>query len=147
MQKNPYEDIIHLPHHVSRKHPRMSLHDRAAQFAPFAALTGYDDVIAEAGRLTDTQAELDESVILEISEALSEIAERLPERPEVEGFVFVPDERKEGGAVTAFSGRVRKLDTFLKELVLTDGSVLPFSGLLKLYLVPGEGEKAPDGIA
>ena len=129
-----YEDIIGLAHHQSLKHPHMSMHDRAAQFMPFAALTGYEDEIAEAGRLTDSRAELDESVLQMISDTLSRIRLKIGERPEVRGFCFVPDERKEGGAVSAFSGKAVKVDTDLQILVLQDGQKLPFSDLIELEL-------------
>ena len=130
-----YEDIIGLPHHESQKHPHMPLHDRAAQFMPFAALTGYEDEITEAGRLTETQADLDESVVAEISDTLSEIGRRIREQPKVRGFSFIPDERKEGGAVSEFAGKARKINMETRELLLTNGTVLPFSSLIEIELI------------
>ena len=132
---NGYEDIIELPHHQSMKHPHMSVHDRAAQFMPFAALTGYEDEIAEAGRLTDSKADLDESVQQVISDTLSRILLKIREHPEVRGFCFVPDERKEGGAVSSFSGKAVKVDADRQLLVLQDGQRLPFSELIELELL------------
>ena len=86
---NRYDDIINLPHHVSPTRKRMSMHDRAAQFAPFAALVGYDDAVAETARLTETRLELNE-------------------QPEVRIKYFVPDEHKSGGAFVEVSGKVKK---------------------------------------
>ncbi len=134
MSTAEYEDIINLPHHQSKKHPKMSMHDRAAQFMPFAALTGYEDEIEEAGRLTDSKADLDESVQQMISDTLNRILLKIRECPEVRGFCFVPDERKEGGAVSAFSGRAVKVDADRQILVLQDGQKLPFSDLIELEL-------------
>ena len=93
-----YDDIINLPHPTSQNHPRMSLHDRAAQFSPFAALTGHHAAIAETGRLTDQRIELDESEIARVDAALQHLQELLPERPTVSITYFVPDERKNGGS-------------------------------------------------
>ena len=93
-----YGDIINLPHPTSLNHPRMSLHDRAAQFSPFAALTGHHTAIAETGRLTDQRIELDESEIARVDAALQHLQELLPERPTVSITYFVPDERKSGGS-------------------------------------------------
>ena len=135
MKTDGYEDMIDLPHHQSKKHPKMPIHDRAAQFMPFAALTGYEDEIAEAGRLTDSKAELDESVQQVISDTLSRILIKIRERPEVRGFCFVPDERKEGGAVSAFSGKAVKVDTDRQLLILQDSTQLPFSELIELELL------------
>ena len=135
MSTDRYEDIIGLPHHQSKKHPHMPLHDRAAQFMPFAALTGYEDEITEAGRLTDSKAELDESVQQIISDTLARVRRKIREQPEVQGFCFIPDERKEGGAVSSFSGRAAKVDPDRQILVLQDGTELPFSDLIALELL------------
>ena len=94
-----YDDIINLPHHVSPTRQRMSMHDRAAQFAPFAALVGYDDAVAETARLTESRPELDEQEQRIINEKLAYIAEHINEHPEVCIKYFVPDERKSGGAI------------------------------------------------
>ena len=103
-----YDDIINLPHHVSSTRPRMSMHDRAAQFAPFAALVGYDDAAAETARLTESRPELDEQEQRSINERLAYIADHIHEQPEVRSKYFVPDEHKSGGAIIEFSGKVKK---------------------------------------
>ncbi|MCD8005221.1 MAG: hypothetical protein LUE91_06155, partial [Oscillospiraceae bacterium] len=93
-----YSDIINLPHHVSATRPHMSMHDRAAQFSPFAALTGYDAAVKETARLTDQRAELDDDMKEKLSERINLLQENLAAAPAVEITYFIPDERKEGGA-------------------------------------------------
>jgi len=122
---NRYDDIIHLPRPVSKKHSPMSNYDRAAQFSPFAALTGYDAVIAETGRLTDTQAELDEGGKALLDEKLQLLREHLAECPPVTLTVFCPDSRKAGGAYETITGAVKKIDPVSRQLVLTGGEVVP----------------------
>ena len=120
-----YDDIIHLPHPVSTRHARMSRLYRAAQFYPFAALTGYDAVIAETGRLTDTRIELDEGGKALLDEKLQTIREHLEEHPAVKLTVFCPDSRKSGGAYETVTGNVKKIDPVTRILVLTGGEVIP----------------------
>ena len=120
-----YDDIIHLSRPVSKKRSPMSNFDRAAQFSPFAALTGYDAVIAETGRLTDTQIELDEGGKALLDEKLQTIREHLEEHPAVKLTVFCPDSRKSGGAYDTITGNVKKIDPVTRILVLTGGEVIP----------------------
>ena len=120
-----YDDIIHLPRPVSKKRTPMSNFDRAAQFSPFAALTGYDAVIAETGRLTDAQIELDEDGKQLLDEKLQWIREHLLEGPEVKLTAFCPDSRKAGGAYEQITGTVKKIDLVTRCLVLTGGEVVP----------------------
>lgn len=119
-----YDDIIDLPHHVSETHPPMSRADRAAQFSPFAALTGYDAAVRETARVTERRIELDEGVKAELNARLNCILEHLPEHPQVSITYFVPDEKKSGGAYRTVTGAVRKLDSFAKTLTLVDGTVV-----------------------
>ena len=102
-----YDDIINLPHHVSEKHPQMSMLDRAAQFSPFAALTGYGDAIDEAARVTEAQIELDDNERQEIDRILREVYET---GSPVEVTHFVPDERKAGGAYVVTAGVIKAID-------------------------------------
>ena len=102
-----YDDIINLPHHVSKKHPQMSMLDRAAQFSPFAALTGYGDAIDEAARVTEAQIELDDNELQEIDRILREVYET---GSPVEVTHFVPDERKAGGAYVVTAGVIKAID-------------------------------------
>lgn len=121
---NKYDDIIHSPRHVSQKRSPMSNYDRAAQFSPFAALTGYDAVIEETGRLTDTQIELDEGGKALLDEKLQMIREHLSDHPAVRLTVFRPDERKQGGSYETVSGHVKKIDPVTRCIVLTGGEVI-----------------------
>ena len=127
-----YDDIIRLPHPDSPKHPRMSLYDRAAQFSPFAALTGYAGVIRETARLTDRKIELDETMLTALNERYRLLLSVLDTEPEVEITYFVPDERKSGGAYRTVSGVVKKADEFARRLTLTDGTVIPMEDVLML---------------
>ena len=124
-----YDNIIRLPRHVSTRHSPMSNFDRAAQFSPFAALTGYDAVIAESRRLTDARIELDEGGKALLDEKLQVIREHLAEKPAVTLRVFCPDSRKSGGAYKTITGQVKKIDPVVRVLVLTDGKVIPIDRL------------------
>lgn len=127
-----YEDIINLPHHVSKKHPQMSNYDRAAQFSPFAALTGYDSAIAETARLTDQKIELSDDRIDALDAVLYKIGENIASRPEVEILYFKPDARKAGGSYCTVTGAVRKLDQISKTLQLIDDTVIPILDVLSI---------------
>ena len=122
MPNNPYADIINLPHHVSTVHPQMTMAQRAAQFSPFAALVGYEDVIEETTRQTDSKRELDESEKAELNRKLSILASLLKEKPVVEIEFFVPDKTKAGGEYVFRSGAVVKIQPVQKKLVLSDGT-------------------------
>lgn len=117
-----YDDIINLPHHVSKTRPQMSMHDRAAQFSPFAALTGYDEAVEETARLTDEQYELSEDARNKLDEQLRLIADRIDEQPEIEVTYFVPDVLKEGGKYVVTKGLVRIIDEYAREIVFADGT-------------------------
>lgn len=116
-----YDDIIHLPHHVSTKHPHMALLDRAAQFSPFAALTGHEAAIKETARLTDERVELDENRKEALDMQLQWIEQHMAERPEVTFTYFKQDERKSGGAYVTVTGVVKKIDVYEHRIVLEDG--------------------------
>ena len=127
-----YDDIIDLPHHVSRKHPQMPLLDRAAQFAPFAALTGYGAAVAETARLTETQTELDETARALLNEKLRMLADFLDEEPQVSITYFRPDERKAGGAYVTVSGIVKTLDEYARTVMMADQSVIPMERIREI---------------
>ena len=127
-----YNDIIDLPHHISTTRPRMSMIDRAAQFSPFAALTGYDAAIKETGRLTDRRIELTEECRAILDRKQRVLLENLAEYPEVSVTYFVPDERKSGGTYVTISGRVKKIDEYQRLLLLTDGTRILLSEVLEL---------------
>lgn len=117
-----YDDLLNLPHHTSAVQPAMPMQNRAAQFAPFAALVGYDALIRETARLTDQKVELDESVKAELNEKLRLLLELLPQQPEVTITYFQPDGRKAGGAYRTANGIVRKFLLNENLLVMMDGS-------------------------
>ena len=132
-----YDDIIRLPHHVSARHPQMSIHDRAAQFSPFAALTGHDAAIREAERLTEEWVELDEDSKEQLDERLQMIREHLAERPEITFTFFQPDERKQGGAYRTITGKVKKIDEYEHRILLEDGTALMVEHLVSIEGNPG----------
>ena len=119
VEKNPYADIMHLPHHKVPNRPHMSLYDRAAQFSPFAALTGFDGVIAETARLTDRKVELSESEKILLDQKLSLIDDVIQDKhhPEITVVYFAPDYLKEGGEYKEYSGQVRQIDPIERTVV------------------------------
>ena len=128
----PYDDIIHLPHPTSENHPRMSRADRAAQFSPFAALTGHGAAIRETARLTGRQAELSEDIRAELDRKQALLLERLAEQPEIIATWFCPDGRKDGGAYITTKGRLRKIDLSARRMVLTDGTEITLEEIADL---------------
>ena len=135
-----YDDIINLPHHVSKKHPQMSLLNRAAQFSPFAALTGHEEAINETARLTDVFAELSDEKKEQLDEQLQLLKENLNQKPECEIIYFQPDGKKQGGAYVATRGIVKKIDEYGHQIIFTDGTVLPIE-----YIFSIRGELFQDG--
>ncbi|MBO4492608.1 MAG: hypothetical protein J5944_14765 [Lentisphaeria bacterium] len=131
-ENSRYDDIIRLPHHVSQNHPPMPMRDRAAQFAPFAALTGYEAAIEETARLTSERRELDAPEAEELDRRLAALIERLPDRPEATVEYFVPDERKAGGAYVSVTGRVRHVSLPERTLVMEDGTAIGFEDILSV---------------
>ena len=129
-----YDDIIHLPHHRSKKHAPMPLIDRAAQFSPFAALTGHDAAIKETARLMDRKIELDEYEIAVLDEKLQEVREQLKNHPEIEVTWFQPDMRKEGGEYVTGSGKVKKLEEYTKSIFMEDGTRIRIEDIIDLVL-------------
>ena len=130
-----YEDILHLPHHVSPVRQQMTMQERAAQFSPFAALTGYDAVLREAGRRTDARADLTESGQAELDEALRALLAELDRQPEAAVTWFVPDPRKPGGAYVRTEGRVKKLDEYARCITLTDGTEIPLAQVVRVEML------------
>ena len=128
----PYDDIINLPHPTSARHPRMSLYDRAAQFSPFAALSGHGAAIAETARLTDRRIELDEDTKAELDLKQQILADRIAEQPEVSVVWFRPDEKKDGGQYVTTMGYLKKVDDVERILRLADGATIPLDDVLEL---------------
>lgn len=127
-----YDDILHLPHHVSDKHPPMSMIDRAAQFSPFAALTGYDAAIDETARWTDARRELTEEQQQHIGALLHTLKNREKDLTEVMVTYFVQDRKKPGGSYLTVRGQLKKIDEHAGVLTLRDGMSIPFDDILSL---------------
>ena len=127
-----YDDMLDLPHHTSPRHPRMSLRDRAAQFAPFSALTGYDDVIDETARLTDGRIELSEDAraVLDVKQKM--LQRRIAEQPRITVVHFVSDQRKSGGSYHSFTGNLLRMDEFEREMVFADGTRIKVSDIIEI---------------
>ena len=133
--KSKYDEIMGSPHHVSKTRPQMPMSDRAAQFAPFAALTGYDAAIKETGRLTDERIELDEEALTALDMKYQLLMDALDDKPEVTITYFQPDERKAGGKYVSAVGTVKKVDDFERRITMQDGSKIPMDDVL---IIDGE---------
>ena len=127
-----YDDMLHLPHPTSARHPRMPISERAAIFSPFAALTGHAGAIAETARLTDQKMELDEDAKAELDRRQAVLLEHIAEQPEITVTWFQPDERKDGGAYLTATGRLKKLDAIQRMLALTDGTKIPLDDVAEI---------------
>ena len=127
-----YNEIMGIPHHVSKTRPQMPMSDRAAQFAPFAALTGYDAAIKETGRLTDERIELDVEALSALDMKYQLLMEALDEAPEVTITYFQPDERKAGGKYVSAVGAVKKIDDFERRITMRDGTRIPTDDVLNI---------------
>ena len=129
----PYDDIIHLSHPTSARHPRMPVSDRAAIFSPFAALTGHAAAIQETARLTDQKIELDEDTkaVLDLKQQI--LADKIDERPEISVVWFRPDEKKDGGQYVTTVGQLKKVDDIERVLRLADGTTIPLDDVLELW--------------
>ena len=140
-EQNPYADILTLPHHKAANRPHMSMHDRAAQFSPFAALTGFDGVIAETGRMTDQKAELSESQMILLNQKLTLIDDVIQDgyHPLVTIVYFVPDALKAGGSYREFIGKVRQVEPIERKLVFlaenerSGGKEISINSILEIH--------------
>jgi hypothetical protein len=130
-----YDDIIELPHHVSSVHPHMMVSDRAAQFSPFAALTGYDAAVKETARLTNERVELDEEVRVKLDAKLQLIQEHIADRPEAAITYFKPDERKSGGVYVSQTGVVKKIDVYKRLIIMEDGIKIPIDEIIEIQSI------------
>jgi len=129
---NAYDDIINLPHHFSKAHPHMTVIDRAAQFSPFAALTGYDSAIKEAARLTNERIELDQYMKDVLNDRLQIIADRIKEHPEIIITYFQLDTKKNGGAYVTTISSAKKIDEYKRVIVMIDGTVIPIDEIINI---------------
>ncbi|MBR6968385.1 MAG: hypothetical protein IKH78_07600 [Ruminococcus sp.] len=129
-----YNDIIHMPHHVSVSRPQMPRRHRAAQFAPFAALTGYEDALDESGRRTDSKAELCDDDAAELNEKIRLLGARIAAEPYCEVTYFVPDKRKSGGRYVTVTGNVRFIEEASRQLIFCGGLRIPLDDIMKISL-------------
>ncbi|NLB32364.1 MAG: hypothetical protein GX818_01165 [Tissierellia bacterium] len=127
-----YHDIINLPHHVSKTHPHMKIIDRAAQFSPFAALTGYDAAVKETARLTDKRVELDEYMKDAISHKLQIIEDCLEDHPEIAITYFQPDMKKNGGVYVTAISAAKKIEKYERVVLMTDGTAIPIDEIISI---------------
>ena len=132
--ENNYDDIIKMPHHVSKNRPHMSNYDRAAQFSPFAALKGYDDEIDETARVTDEKLELDGERVTDINEKLLLLKDTVRSHPLVKIVYFVPDGKKSGGAYKTVQAYVKKLSEYERKLVLDNNLAILFDDIFSIEL-------------
>ena len=135
MEKKPkgkYQDIINLPHHVSKTHPQMPLYDRAAHFSPFAALTGYEDAIRETARLTDNWVQLSEDKKQELDEKLRQLIADRERTESVTIIYFQLDDRKEGGSYVTVTGQIKKIDDCSQKIFLTDGTKIDLGRIVDI---------------
>ncbi len=129
-----YDDIIDLPHHVSRKHPRMSMTDRAAQFSPFAALSGYEAATQEAARLTVPQIELAEDAKAILEQRLHLLSCTIADHPEITITYFQPDKRKTGGSYVTITGTAKRIDAVEGTIIIQDGSKIMIDDITNICL-------------
>lgn len=126
-----YEDIIRLSRPVS-KHAKMSLYQRSAQFAPFAALTGYEGQVKETARLTDKRIELNEEAKSNLDFKIQVIQEMLLNNPDVEITYFIPDERKDGGKYETIKNKIKKIDNYNQTIIMQDGLKIPIKEIIDI---------------
>lgn len=127
-----YDNIINLPHHESKKHPRLSMEQRAAQFAPFAALTGYGDAISETSRLTEDRIELDNEEKRKIDIKLQELKNNILKKPKVTITFFIPDIKKSGGEYKTVNGNLKNIDEYNQVLILEDKTKIPIKEIIEI---------------
>lgn len=132
-KNHAYDDIINLENPTSKTHPRMSLYDRAAQFSPFAALTGHDAVIREAARVTEEKQELSEDALALLNEQLNTIRQNAGSGQTVTITYFIPDDKKSGGAYVTHTGTVKKIDEYEGAIIMADQTVIPIDQIRELH--------------
>lgn len=131
-KRGKYEDMIHLPHHQSKTRQHMSLYDRAAQFSPFAALTGYEEAVKETARLTDEKMEFSEEMKLKLSQKLTWIRENISRQPDVSITYFIEDEKKNGGSYVTEHGVVKKIDDIHHVVIMRNERVIPIEDISEI---------------
>ncbi|MBQ8180438.1 MAG: hypothetical protein IJ010_00460 [Ruminococcus sp.] len=132
MNEKNYDDIIGLPHYVSQKRSKMSMHDRAAQFSPFAALTGYEEAVEETARLTDSRLIPDEERSAELDRTIRLILDSIGSRPEITVLYFVPDQKKNGGKYEEYTGFLRAFSDYDRVFIFEDGKKIAVNDIYDL---------------
>ena len=133
-----YDDIVNLTRPQYADLPPMSIHDRAAQFSPFAALVGYDDAVAETARLTDSRREISEDELSQLNEALVKLSENINKRPNIKVNYFIPDAHKDGGSYEAKTGNAKSIDQVHNIIEFTDGTKIPVSNMYSIIIVDSD---------
>lgn len=131
-EKFPYEDIVDLPPHISKRYPQPTMMDRATRFAPFAAITGYEEMVLEEARVTEERIELEECALALLNEKLNMIQEFLDEEPEVTITYFEPDKKKDGGAYISVTGTVKRIDEYERLVIMNDGTKIRIEEIYNL---------------
>ena len=131
-EKFPYEDIVNLPRPISKKHPEPPLSERAARFAPFAAITGYEEMVLEEARVTEEKIELDECALILLDKKLNVLQNHLSQSPEITITYFIPDKKKNGGAYRKITGSVKRIDSYKKLLIMNDDEKIQIEDIYKL---------------
>ena len=127
-----YDDIINLPRHISKNRQAMSNKDRAAQFSPFAALTGHYEEVREAARVTEERVELDEYMKESLNYELQILANNIAKQPEINITYFKPDDKKEGGSYITIKGKLKKINQYKKYILLNEDIVIPIKEIIKI---------------
>ena len=130
--EHKYDDIINLEHHISKTHKQMSMQNRAAQFAPFAALTGYEEAVKETARFIEQKIELDEELNNILDEKLRLIQSQIKNMPEITVTYFVPDDKKRGGKYQKITGKIKKIDDYNKFIIFTDGKFISIKDIINI---------------
>ena len=131
-ERFPYEDIINIPRHISKTHPEASMADRAARFSPFAAISGYEDMVREAARVTEERIEITDAVKEQLNEKLNMIAEFLGEEHEVTITYFEPDKKKSGGAYISITGVVKRIDELKRIIIMKNNKKIKIDDISAL---------------
>lgn len=131
-ERFPYEDIVNLPPHISKRHPQPTMIERAARFAPFAAITGYEEMVLEEARVTEERIEMDEGTLAILNEKLNIIHESLDSEPIIKITYFEPDKKKSGGAYVSVTGTVKRIDEYERIVIMSDGKKIPIDEIFGL---------------
>lgn len=131
---NKYEDIINMPHHISKKHPPMGIEVRAAQFAPFAALTGYEDAVKETGRVTDKKIDLEDEAKNILDKKIKLLQDVINRCPNITVVYFIPDLKKEGGKYITVNGNLKRIDEYNQKIILENDQAIKVCDIMDIII-------------